>query len=535
VGRLFFRPLLSVLAGALLFAASFPNPLIPGGGEFLAWIALIPLFWLSRNVSLPSLFFWGGVYGFALSSSFNYWLHTFHPLAGITAGVIYLFSYALLLPLLGLAVRLLPRRGYILQWLIWMAYEYLKIQGFLGYPYGIMGYTQWRILPLIQIADLTGIWGISALLVFPQTLIAYLIDDVGIPFRRAAGSLRGKLLGEWPAAALFVLALAGSLVYGAFSPRDFSAAPAIRAVLVQHNADTWAGGLAAYGDNLAVLRRLTDEALEAVEAPDLVVWPETAFVPRIYWHSTYRTSTDYYALVKELLDYLKTKDVPFVIGNDDGRREVNPQGQWEEVDYNAALLLERGEILRVYRKMRLVPFTEHFPYQKELPLIYKLLENVDTHFWKAGTEPTVFSLEGTSRIDFSTPICFEDSFGYISRDFVRRGAQLLVNLSNDSWSGSLTAQMQHFSMAVFRAVENRRSLIRATASGQTCGIDPYGRIVAMAEPFTETFLALELPLAGESLSFYTRHGDYLGQLFVFFASIVLIGSLIRYILLRIKR
>ena len=172
----------------------------------------------------------------------------------------------------------------------------------------------------------------------------------------------------------------------------------------------------------------------------------------------------------------------------------------------------------LYRKLHLVPFTEHFPYEKQLPWIYNALKNADTHFWEKGREVKVFQ---TGNLKFSTPICFEDTFGYLSRNFVRNGAELIVNISNDAWSASLPAQNQHLSMAVFRAVENRRSMVRSTSSGQTCSIDPNGKVLAMAAPFTEASLVVEVPLL-QLLSFYTRHGDWLPVIFIVLTGILLI-------------
>jgi apolipoprotein N-acyltransferase len=250
----------------------------------------------------------------------------------------------------------------------------------------------------------------------------------------------------------------------------------------------------------------------------MVVWSETAFVPRIYWHSTYRDDPESWRLVRELLDFLETREEPYVIGNDDARREINASGRWQQVDYNAVMLFEGRENTGIYRKLRLVPFTEYFPYRKQLPWVYDMLEKADTHFWEKGEEITVFEAGG---VKFSTPICFEDCFGYLSRDFVRAGAELIVNLSNDAWSKSLSAQMQHLSMAVFRAVENSRSMVRSTASGQTCAVDPGGRILAMAEPFTETRLTVEVPVYGRG-ALYTLWGDLWARLFTAAALLLLI-------------
>jgi apolipoprotein N-acyltransferase len=214
--------------------------------------------------------------------------------------------------------------------------------------------------------------------------------------------------------------------------------------------------------------------------------------------------------------------VPYIIGNDDARKEVNTEGVWDRVDYNAVMLFEGNRNTQIYRKQHLVPFTEHFPYEKQLPWVYNALEKADTHFWEKGDKATIFEGGG---VRFSTPICFEDNFGDLTRNFVRNGADLIVNLTNDAWSKSLPAQMQHLSMAVFRAVENRRSMVRATSSGQTCAIDPNGRVIAMAEPFTETQLTVEVPVLSLETP-YTAWGDLWAKFLTIAAAIMLILGIV---------
>lgn len=494
----------AILAAALLFAGAFPNPLFLGGFPIVAWIAFVPVFWVARNSSLAGSALWGIAYAMSAYGFYNYWLSVFHPLAGTIVGVIYAAYFAILFPLLTISYRLFPKRGYVVQWLLWLSYEYLRTLGFLGYPYGIIGYSQWRMTFLIQIAEIVGVWGISALVVFPSAFIAAALQG---GYRNTWKFLKSEkyTILVWGAAT------ACSLAYGLISPVDYSASPKKRIALVQNNSDPWRGGIAAYRENFLTLKRLSDVALAAEKKPDLVVWSETAFVPRIFWHSTYRDDPESYILVKELLDYLARQRTPFVIGNDDGRKEATPAGNWERVDYNAVLLYVQGQERGVYRKMHLVPFTEHFPYERQFPAIYRALKAADTHFWKKGTDPTVFTIDG---FKFSTPICFEDTFGYISRRFVSNGADLLVNVTNDAWAKSLSAQNQHLGMAVFRAVENRRTMVRATASGQTCAIDPNGRIIEMADPFIETQLTVEVPIYNHRKTIYTRYGDYLGAAFI---------------------
>ncbi|MDR1930771.1 MAG: apolipoprotein N-acyltransferase, partial [Treponema sp.] len=475
---------------------------------------------------------WGALYGYLSYAFLAPWLGSFHPYAGLFVSLIHLCYMALLFPLLKTALILYPRRGYILQWLLWLGYEYLKTRGFLGFPYGITGYTQWEILPLIQIASVFGVWGVSALVLFPSVYLGAAwkggkVPGPGLEMRDLSLSV-GGIVREAKAffrreavpALVWAAALGGALVFGFVSPGDYSAEPEAKIALIQQNADPWdtPGG---YRNALKTLTALSRASLEAEPDTDLVVWSETAFVPRIYWHLNYRDDDASYGVVKELLDFLALQRVPYLIGNDDGRQEA-VSGSWDRVDYNAALLFEGDNIAGVYRKIHLVPFAEYFPYEKNFPRLYRALLKADTHFWKPGKEEVVFT---AGKLRFSAPICFEDSFGYISRNFTRNGAELIVNLTNDGWAGDLSCQMQHLAMAVFRAVENRRSLVRAAATGQTCAVDPRGKVLAMAEPFTESFLNVRLPLLKSSTP-YTRWGDLWGILFsLSAAAVLLIGAI----------
>ena len=509
-----------VSLSVLLFACSFPNLLFENGVPFLAWIAYAPVFFMLYKASLGASALWGAFFGYAAYAVFNYWLSAFHPLSGFIVCSILMVYNAALFFLLRLALVLFPNKGYLVQWVIWIAYEYLRTLGFLGYSYGITGYTQWRMIPLIQIAGIFGVWGVSALVVFPSAWLGFCLK----------GSWRRSLIPLYAWAAV----LAAVLIYGFTRPAEYPSVPKASIALIQHNTDPWKGGIAAYRDNFTVLKRLSDEALAADIKPDMVVWSETAFVPRIYWHETYRDDQESWHLVKELLDYLAVQDVPFVIGNDDGRKDPskNPNAyEGYRVDYNAALLFHKNKIAGTYRKLHLVPFTEHFPYQKQFPAIYRALVEADTHFWEKGTEAAVFDGPGFA---FATPICFEDTFGYLSRKFVQNGAEVIVNLSNDAWSGSLPAQNQHLSMAVFRAVENRRSMVRSTASGQTCGVYPNGKVFAMAPPFAEAQLTVAVPIVKGGTA-YTRWGDYLAVGFTASAAVLLLFGGIACIINRNRR
>jgi apolipoprotein N-acyltransferase len=533
-----------LITSSLLYSLSFPNLLFSNGIPLFAWFCYIPVVLLiSKNDLLPCIG-WGAIYGFLTYSIFNYWLWTFNPVAGIIVYCIYLVYMAIVFFFFKLADIFYPKKAYLVQWLIWLAYEYLKTKGFLGYPYGITGYSQWRIIPLIQIASILGVWGVCALVSFPSFWLATALKEHkgDISKENIISTLKGFFRKEKISAIIWAIALTAALIFGVIQNKDFSGSPKVNIALIQHNADPWKAEnlktswqrLETYRQNLAILKRLSDEAIVSQPKPNLVVWPETAFIQSIYWHSTYRNDQDSWLIVKELLEYLSTKDIPFLIGNNDARMDISKNPDKLEnyrVDYNAALLFEDGKNTGTYRKLHLVPFTEHFPYKKQLPFFYNALIKADTHFWEKGEDETVFSLPG---FNFSSPICFEDAFGYLSRNFVLRGADVLVNITNDAWAKSLPSQKQHLTMSVFRAVENHRPMVRSTVSGQTCAIDPSGRVITEAQAFKETYITVPVPLVKNN-TIYTKYGDFFAIICLTTAVILLLSPLAYYTIKKLTR
>jgi apolipoprotein N-acyltransferase len=159
--------------------------------------------------------------------------------------------------------------------------------------------------------------------------------------------------------------------------------------------------------------------------------------------------------------------------------------------------------------VRLVPFTEFFPFKGQFPWLHQLLVDNDTSLWEAGKEHGVLEAAG---IRFGSPICFEDSFGYIARVFIGNGADMLINLSNDSWSRSEAGAMQHLAMATFRAMENRRTVVRSTNGGMSALILPDGTIGAMNKAFTESWIAVDAPVHDSPPTLYRLWGDWFGLL-----------------------
>lgn len=502
--KFLLKAVLAFLA-AVLASLSFPNPISDTGFSILSFFALIPMFLLVRKSLWREVWFIGIVYGFSYYLVYNYWLSTFHPLAILIAPILESVQYMLLFPAMKLPSRLFKKRAYIAQAVIYVAYLYLTQQGFLGYPYGNPTAALWRYPVFIQSVDTFGIWGLALLLALPQGLVAEMIGEHRKPREYKADVV--------VIVVLYFLNVAYGL--GSFAYyRKKAPERTIRIAAIQHSADSWEGGYATYRRNFETLRDLTLEAME--ENPDMVVWSETAFVPSVAWHTSYPSNPLTSRLVDEFVEFGKNLPVPLVTGNPEGvwdDRSLPPilqDGTWNVKNYNSTILFDDAVIKETYRKQHLVPFTEHFPYQKQFPRLTAILIANDYNWWEEGTEATVFE---SDRIRFGTPICFEDTFGYISAGFVAKGADLLINLSNDSWSGSVPAEMQHMQLAVFRAVENRVPLLRSTNSGISCLVTAAGEVVDPMEPFTQSWKIYEVETGKkEGSTFYTEHPDLLAKI-----------------------
>ncbi|AEC02447.1 apolipoprotein N-acyltransferase [Parasphaerochaeta coccoides] len=527
---------LVLVVSALVFSMAFPGLVLSGGFGALAFVSLIPLFAVIRRTTWALTPFYGFLFGFVFYLMFNYWLKTFHPLAILIVPIIKGGEMVFLFLALKAADRWFRSFGYLTQAFAWLAYTYVSQSWFAGYPYGMIGYALYQYRILIQIADITGIWGINFLMILPQTFLGAWVGDrwrgtfftggrgifgsgeeyfrPGKP-KMTSASLSAYLKDQRLAVIIYAALVLGTLVYGAVSLSTWNAMEPDRlwrVAAVQHNSDSWKGGYDQYKKNFNIMRRMSLEALRY--EPDMIIWSETAFVPSVSWHTQYPSDQRTAALVDEFLAFGKSLPVPLLTGNPEGVL-ANPDlppllenGEWNRADYNGVLLFEDGEVKDTYRKQHLVPFTEHFPYEKQMPWLYNLLLANDYNWWEKGTESTVF--ETADGVRFSTPICFEDVFGYLTAAFVRTGADVIVNMTNDSWSQAVSAEVQHVAMAVFRSVETRRSTIRGTNSGITTVITPTGRMVNPMPPFVEDWRMYEVPVYTADTygnTPYTRYGD----------------------------
>ncbi|WP_320129988.1 apolipoprotein N-acyltransferase [uncultured Sphaerochaeta sp.] len=522
---------LVLVVTAFVFSLAFPGFATKNGLGFIAFFALIPIFSIIRNTTWKLTPLYGFLFGFVFYICFNYWLKAFHPLAILIAPIIKGFELMVAFLCLKAADKLFKRYGYLAQSIIWVAYTYISQSWFAGYPYGTLGYAIYQYLPLIQIASITGVWGITFLMILPQTFIGNWLCTY---YHKRAPSFTDYIKTHLVDVLVYGVLVLASLIFGFASIHYWNNQKpdrTWRVATVQHSADTWKGGYTTYKQNFNTLRKLSLEALQ--EKPDMIIWSETAFVPSVSWHEKYPSDPKTSALVEEFVDFGKSLPIPLLTGNPEGviddpsKPALLTDGTWNRKDYNTVIFFENGEIKNTYRKQHLVPFTEHFPYKKELPWLYNLLLANDYNWWETGHDPVVFTTD--QGVKFSTPICFEDVFGALNARFVRNGADVILNMTNDGWSKAESAEMQHLAMAVFRSVENRRTTVRGTNSGMTCLVDPKGKIIDPMEPFTVGWHIYDVPVysqESQGMTVYTKYDDWFAYVSVYLSLILLLGGLL---------
>lgn len=532
---------LVLLASAFLLSIAFPGFMSANGIGFLALIALIPVFAVIRNTTWSLVWLYGFFFGFAYYIFFNYWLKGFHALAILLVPIIKGGEMVFLFLALKAADSFFKKHGYVLQAAIWVAYAYLSESWFAGYPYGNIAYALYRYRILIQFIDITGIWGLIFLMVLPQAFLGSYLRDLAY---NKAPSFKSYIKSNVIYISLYALFVILALIYGGVKLKEWNNKESDRTwrvATVQHNHDSWKGGYNTYLKNFNNLRRYSIEAIE--QDPDILVWSETAFVPSVSWHTTYSAEgTDWQDIAKlteDFVDFATSLNVPLLTGNPKGviKDESLPpyleDGTQNRVDYNTVILFKDGKIEKEYKKQHLVPFTEHFPYEKTMPLLYKILKANDYNWWEKGDESVVFDLDG---VKFSTPICFEDVFGYLSAEFVKAGADVIVNMTNDNWSKKVSAELQHAAIGTYRSIETRKATIRGTNSGITCLITPTGKMEDIMEPFTMGSHLYEVPVyQSEKNTFYVEHIDLFAHIAIYISASALAVGLIISIMKKVKK
>ena len=481
----FDRPgLLAILSGVMV-ALSFPN----SGISFLAWIALIPLLTALEGANLRTAFRVGFTCGLTAYAVILYWINVVITYYGHLPWAASITLYLILAAWLGLFygfATLVARAGELAGIksafslpVAWVAGDLLRSFLMTGTPWAMLGHSQYRTLPLIQIADICGVFGITLLIVLANVVLYRALRAVcgaGVPYPVKS--------------ALVLLALLVATLFYGFSRLNSGESPAtrpLRVALIQGNIPQDVKWSPAFRDKtIDIYERLTREA--ARRGVDLVVWPESA-VPFYLQDDPLRAGH-----IQQLARELSTN---LLIGS-----PAHELRDGKTVYLNSAFMISpTGEITGRSDKIHLVPFGEYVPLGRYLPFVSKIVAGIGD--FSPGEKAVPLSA-GSTRI--GTLICAEAVFPDLGRAYVNNGARILANITNDAWFGRTSAPYQHLSIVAFRAVETRTPLIRAANTGVTAIVDQNGHINTMTGLFVEGFRLGEVR-PGSGSSIYLKIGD----------------------------
>ncbi len=489
----------------LLLVAAFP----PFDIHLLAWPALVPLFLALKGRTVKEGFLLGAVTGIAFFVGAVYWVtNSVHfyghiPIVPASLATLLLCAYLALYPAIFSAASVYLRNNRPSLFVaaapaLWTALELARTYVFSGFPWALLGYSQYGLLPVIQIADVTGVYGVSFLIVLVNAAIAEFITDR----KRYRGLLAALLV-------VFVV-----LGYGWDRLGMPEGSDGIIVSVVQGNIEQDKKWDPAYqAETIGIYKKLTLAALK--ERPDLVIWPETA--TPFYFTGGMQADR---VLTADLIEFVRRNNFSLLFGSPTyeilpGRRIVGRN--------SAFLLTAEGRADAPYHKIHLVPFGEYVPLKSMLFFVEKLVQAIGD--FQGGNEYTVMTVpagnpRGQIATKLSTVICYEIIFPDLVRRFVDQGATVITTITNDAWFGRTAAPYQHFSMAVFRAVENRVPVARAANTGISGFIDAKGHVLDTSKIFTEAYLTHRI-VPGTENTLYTRFGDIFSYLCVFLSILAL--------------
>ena len=548
------RVFLLILSGAVCSAA-FP----PLAWSFLSWVSLIPLYLFVSDRTFRGAFCNGFIWGYFWALTSFFWMReieVFIPFVMALILALFPACWAMMIPvfkrsfLVPLEIQLQgsgaemenpghPKLMFLRETLFiiaaaswWCLLEWVRSWFLTGFPWNFLGVSQWKNIPLIQICEYTGVYGISFLIVYFN--IAMVFAGKGIRNSIIHGRYRRPV-----SLIIGVVILMLSILIGAKSMLKYRS-PAkgakgknehikLIAAVIQGNIPQCR--FPKIGEAEFALNEYVQlSRLAAINKPDILIWSETA-VPVPYF-SGHPFGTIFRF---ELSKLQKASGIPLLFGTIDFGTEFSKYSSPEDIPgYNAVFLLDgRNQVVDRYYKQHLVPFGEYTPLGKYYPEIKKYFGM--GRDLSAGTRSTLFELK--KGVMAGAQICFEDVFPGISRDFVHKGANLLVVLSNDAWYPESSEAEQHMANSIFRAVENRRPMIRAGNNNCSCLILPNGVIadsVSLRQDEAGEYVpAPELSSRGYAdftveidqaspLTFYTKYGD----IFILLCGLVVVSAAI---------
>lgn len=483
---------LSLVSGLLLWL-SFP----PVGIPLFSWVSLGPLLWLlDQTTTKRAAFGWAYLTGFVFFLAVLQWIH-FVTILGLILLALYL---ALYFGVFGVwyvwALQFRPAVRLFLVPAGWVVLEYVRGNFLTGFNWGSLGHSQARVSGLTAFAAAGGVAGVSFLVAHVNVLLKEIV---------AASVYKRPWRGYAIMAGAVSLVLSLGFAVSRFEGSVLQPGAAIRVALVQPNislAEAWSPGLKAY-----TVRRQIEMSREALpERPELIIWPENSFPQFVF---------ELPELFEEVRAFAREHKVSLLIG-----AVTQEKGQY----FNSVLLIwPNGEVRATHSKRHLVLFGEYIPFRKELPFLSDIVPIDD---FTPGREDTIFELPNGKK--FAVLVCFEDTIPGLARRYVEKGADFLVNMTNDAWFQDVGQQRMHLENAIFRSVENTRPLVRATNTGESCAVRQNGDMIGCVEGPSGHRVLVEgvsvlsiIPSSGQTI--YRKYGE----IFTFLCFLGILGAFAR--------
>ena len=474
---------LSCISG-LILAGAFPSIKL----GYFAFAGLLPLFTILRNYTTGKVLLWVWVSGLVFHGITLFWMRNITWAGMLIAIPILAFFFALPFAVSRIIYEVSPRLGFVVLPFAVAGTEWMRSFDGLAFPWMILGNSQSSYPFFVQFADITSVYGVSAWIVLVNISLYLLV--------------RKKTLGRWLLlTALFVLPTTYSLFV---IHTNCPGGEELKVALVQGNVlpeEKWKNNLEFW--NVKLYCTMSIEAM--AHEPDIIVWPETAT-------PVYLLQTPHYRhMVQSLVDSI---GVPVLTGMPSSDSKT-------EKSWNSAGYFVPGQYdVMEYKKIHLVPIGEAIPLDNYFPSLRKL--EFGQANWDEGSEAVVFTSAYVP--PFCTVICFESIFPDLVRRFVKKGVEFLVVITNDVWFGPGTSPEQHAMIAVFRAIEFHRPLIRCANTGISMIIDPFGRILKQTGTFKrETLIGSITPTTRKT--FYLRFGNVFSVMSILFTTGCLIGCI----------
>ncbi|MBP7652403.1 apolipoprotein N-acyltransferase [Candidatus Dependentiae bacterium] len=493
---------------AVLLFLSFP----PFDLTWLSFVSLVPLIIALEDSSYGQIAVISCVFTTIFVLGILTWIYIYHIIA--LPGIIIIFNIYFLIMFLTYAfiIRRLYYIDIFIFPIVWTSLEYFRSNGYFGFPWGVLGYTQYKFIQFIQASDITGVFGISFVICLINSIIAYLI---------LSHLKNNRLIIQ---SVVIILLIFLILLYGFDKIEDYKSASLEKQISVGFVQPNFSPYYMLWSEqrNKIIPKIINSIDKLLLNKPDLIILSETIILDDLFFYNPVSGNLEWknfqwkYMLSKNA--YASGSSIFF------GTQTYKPNSRNGFDYFNTAILLSpAGKIIDYYNKIHLVPFGEITPFYNKYDFVKKIADSLQCGNFTPGDKITVMD---NVEYKIAPMICYESIFHDLSRKFAKSGADFFINITNDAWTNSIQAHQQHFAMNVFTAVQNHLPILRCGNSGISGIISGIGEIIYSSSPLTNEEILLNFTYYPEKKgSFYMRYGDIFSNTVIILLGLILFISI----------